>query len=96
MDIQVDTNQLFQKSNDIKALKSELKKITEDIELLVLSSKGSWQGEAERAFSEKIIYIKNRFSDIEKFFDDYSETLKKIAYSYERQENDLRKKISLA
>ncbi len=95
MDIQVNTNQLESRSNEIQFLKAELENIMEEIELLVLSVNGSWQGDAERAFAEKIIYVKKQFSHISTFFDDYAKLLKKFAYTYEQQETDLSSKINL-
>lgn len=96
MNIQVDTSQLVQKSNEIKSLKIDLLNIMDQIELLVFSVNGGWQGDAERAFSEKILYVKKQFANIAAFFDDCSELLKGFAYTYEQQETDLSSKINLA
>ena len=96
MNIQVDTSQLVEKSNEIKILKADLVNTMEQIELLILSVNGGWQGDAERAFSEKILFVKKQFANIATFFDDYSELLKGFAYSYEQQETDLSSKINLA
>lgn len=96
MNIQVDTTQLLQRSNDIRSVKIDLMNTMDQIEALVLSVNGSWQGNSERAFSEKILFVKKQFSGIATFFDDYSELLKQFAYSYEQQESDLSSKINLA
>lgn len=96
MNIQVDTSRLIEKSNEIKTLKIDLLNTMEQIETLVLSVNGSWQGDAERAFSEKILFVKKQFTNIATFFDDYSELLKGFAYTYEQQETDLSSKINLA
>jgi len=96
MNIQVDTSQLNQKSNEIRSLKIDLLNTMDQIELLVLSVNGGWQGDSERAFSEKILYVKKQFASIATFFDDYSELLKNFAYTYEQQESDLSSKINLA
>ena len=96
MNIYVDTDVMVQKSNEIKVLTDELKKIMEEIELLVLSVNGEWQGDAEKAFSEKIIYVKKQFSHISTFFDDYADLLNKFAYVYEQQESEITSKINLA
>lgn len=95
MNIQVDTSQLAEKSSEIKLLKSDLLNTMEQIEFLVLSVKGNWQGDAEKAFSEKILYVKQQFSHIANFFEDYAELLKKFAYTYEQQESELSSKINL-
>ena len=96
MNIQVDPNQLMEKSNDIRLLEQELLKIMDEIELLVLSVNGSWQGDAEQAFAQKILYVKKQFANIATFFEDYAEVLKTFAYAYEQQEADLSSKINLA
>lgn len=96
MNIQVDTSQLVEKSNEIKTLKADLLNTMEQIEMLVLSANGGWQGDAERAFSEKVLYVKKEFANIATFFDDYAELLKGFAYTYEQQETDLSSKINLA
>ena len=96
MNIQVETSRLIERSNEIRTLKAELLNTMEQIELLVLSANGSWQGDAERAFSEKIIYVKKQFANIATFFEDYAELLKGFAYTYEQQETDLSSKINLA
>ena len=96
MDIQVDTPQLVIKSNEIKNLNTDLLNTMEQIEALVLSVNGGWQGDAERVFSEKILYVKKQFANIATFFDDYAELLKGFAYTYEQQETDLSTSINLA
>lgn len=96
MNIQVDTSQLVEKSNEIKTIRAELLNTMEQIEILVLSVNGDWQGDAERAFSEKILYVKKQFANIAAFFDDYAELLKGFAYTYEQQETDLSSKLNLA
>ena len=96
MDIQVDSSQLVEKSNEINILTTEMSKIMENIEILVLSVNGGWQGDAEKAFSEKILYVKKNFAPIATFFKDYAELLKSFAYAYEQQEANLASKINLA
>lgn len=96
MQIQVDTRRLADKSNDIKLVKNELLSVMEQIEILVLSVNGSWQGDAERAFAEKILYVKQQFSHITAFFEEYSDLLKDFAYKYDQQEAELSSKINLA
>ena len=96
MTIQVEPSQLAEKSNEINILTSEMLKTMDEIEILVLSVNGGWQGDAERAFSEKILYVKKQFSHIATFFNDYANLLKDFAYTYEQQETDLSSKINLA
>lgn len=96
MNIQVDTSKLAEKSSEIRFLTTELQKTMEEIEILVLSVNGAWQGNSEKAFSEKILYVKKQFSHIADFFADYADLLKGFAHTYEQQEADLSSKINLA
>lgn len=95
MRINVDTLQLQQKSNEIRVLRNELEKTMEEIERLVVSLNGNWQGEAERAYASQIIYVKKQFSNIAVFFDDYATTLEGFAVGYDTLESQLSSKINL-
>ena len=96
MNIQIDTEQLFEKSNAIKAINSELQDIVKQIETVVFSTSGEWQGESEKAHFEKIMYVKEQFAEISVFFEEYSGLLRDFAFAYEEQEKDLASKINLA
>lgn len=96
MDIQVDTLQLLQKSDEIRGVKSELEDIMAQIEALVLSANGSWQGEAERAFAEKILYVREQFAGIATFFDGYAQLLQSFSSAYEQLDKNLATKIQMA
>lgn len=96
MNIEVNLSRLYEVSNEVKNINASLQGTMDEIEQLVLSVRGDWQGEAELAFSEKIIYVKNQFSSISSFFDDYSDLLKSFAVGYEQQEADISAAINLA
>ena len=95
MQIQVETSHMADKSSEILFLKNELLKTMEQVELLILSVNGVWQGDAERAFAEKILYVKEEFSHIAEFFDSYAQLLKEFSYAYEQHESQLASKINL-
>ena len=61
MNIQVNPSQLVETSNEIKSLKDSLINTMEEIELLVLSVNGNWQGDAERAFQKKSFMLRISF-----------------------------------
>lgn len=96
MKIEVDAITLEEKSNGIKVLNSQLKANIEEIETLILSINGSWQGDAERAYSAQIIAVKNEFNNIFSFFEDYSMLLSGIADQYNAHDEQLSSKINLA
>ncbi len=95
MEIEVNTDSLSRKSAEIRVLKAELERVMEEIEGVVLSANGSWQGDSEKAFSEKILYVKKQFSHIGTFFGEYADLLQNFAQIYEQQETDLSAKINL-
>lgn len=96
MNIQVETTQLLDKSNDIRLVKDNLAEIMEQIEQLILSVEGDWQGDAERTFSSKIVFVKKQFSNILSFFESYSYLLVSFADSYEQIEDTISSKINQA
>lgn len=96
MNIEVNLSRLHEVSNQIKSVNASLLNTMNEIELLILSVNGEWQGDAERAFSEKIIYVKKQFSAISSFFDDYSNLLNSFAVGYEQQESYLTAAINIA
>lgn len=96
MTVQVDTTQLKQKSNEIKILRNELQNCMNQIEMLVLSMDGGWQGDAEKAYASRILYLKKEFSVILTFFDDYASLLNSFAVQYEEHDRSLSAKIQLA
>lgn len=96
MDIQVNTMAMEDRSFHIRGLKNELTQTMEQIELLILSVDGAWQGDAEKAFAEKILYVKNQFSHIAAFFEEYATLLDQFSREYQRQESDIASKINLS
>lgn len=96
MDIQVNTMSMADKSFHIRALKNELCQTMEEIELLVLSVNGAWQGDAEKAFAEKILYVKHQFSHISAFFEEYANLLDQFSREYDRVDRDIASKINLS
>ena len=93
--IAVNPLRLDETGHQMAALKTDLMRTMEEIEILILSVNGAWQGDAERAFAEKILYVKRQFAEIASFFDDYAALLKGIAYDYERVDNELASKFNL-
>lgn len=95
MKICSDPIQMRNKSNDIRTVSSELQNIMGQIETLVLSVNGQWQGDAERAYASRILFVKKEFSHIMSFFEDYSSLLELFADEYDEFDTSLASKISL-
>lgn len=80
----------------MRYLCGELENVMNEIESFVLSLNGPWQGDAERAYSGKIIYVKKEYSKIMKFFDDYAGVIFNCGEEYEQYDSELSSKIKLA
>lgn len=96
MVVQVNTDQMISKGNEVKGIKNELRMNMEQIEQLVLGLSGEWQGEAERSFEQKILFVRKQFDSILSFFGEYADLLILFADSYDNLENEISAKIRLA
>ena len=95
MKINIVPDKLQSNASEILFLKDELCSQMEQIESLILSLNGDWQGEAEKAFASRILYVKSQFSHISQFFEDYANLLKDFSVKYEENDNDISLKIQL-
>ncbi len=94
--VSVETERLHLEKKEIVGLTEELKKQMQQIETLVLSVNGEWQGEAEAAFANKIIYVKNQFVKLTDFFEEYAKMLDQFATDYQKYDEDIASKIKLS
>lgn len=95
MKISVEPAQLQNKSEEILQLKDELEDRMDQIETLVLSVNGAWQGDAEKAFASRIVYVKKQLLGITAFFEDYAQLLKNFSIDYEEYDTELCSKMNL-
>ncbi len=94
MKIAIDTRQVQNNVNDMRLLNSELQKTMEEIENLIFSVNGSWQGDSERAFASRIVFVKREFSNIASFLNDYANLLQGFADGYDEYDNTLCSRIN--
>jgi WXG100 family type VII secretion target len=95
MKIDVIPDKMESAASDILLLNNELCNQMEQIESLVLLLNGDWQGEAEKTYASRILYVKNQFSHISHFFEDYAHLLRALAIKYEENDKDISSKIQL-
>ncbi len=93
MKITVDTDRLRSSSANIRAINAELEKNMGDLAFLVESLNGSWQGNAEKAYSSRLVYVRHEFTELERFFDEYAALLSRFADAYLRHEEKLAAEI---
>ena len=95
MKIYADPIQMQNRSNSIRTVRAALENNMEQIESLVISINGSWQGDAERAYASRILFVKKEFSGIMTFLDDYATLLEAFSVQYDEFDSNLAAKINL-
>lgn len=93
MRICVDADRLRDTANEIQQQITVLRQNMNDIECLVNSLNGEWQGDAEKAYASKILYIRKEYLEVEKFFRDYSSLLLRASEEYIQYEANLASRI---
>ncbi len=94
MKVMIDTRLVRAKASEMRLLNSDLKKTADEIEQLVSSMNGSWQGASERSFASRIVFVKREFSNIASFLNDYAGLLQNFADGYDEYDNTLCSKIN--
>ena len=96
MKITVDPDALVQRSDDIRMVCNDLNVYMQQIETIVLSIGDEWKGDAERAYTAKLFDLKQKFSGITGFLEEYSSLMEETAGKYEEFDKELSSKINLA
>lgn len=89
MEINVNTQSMISMAEKASLLKEEIYNEYNQIESLVLSVGADWQGDAERAFASKIVYLKKHFERLEEFFEEFSVFFEKFSEKYEEIERSV-------
>lgn len=93
MKITVDTDRMRIIGGEIRNVTAGLRNNMDAMELLVNSMNGEWQGDAERAYAGRLIYVRREFKEIEHFFEEYASLLSRFADEYRSYEDQLAGKI---
>lgn len=96
MKLEVDTDLLRTRADAVRLMAADLEKNMDEIEMLVYTTSGAWQGDSERAFASRIIYVRKQFSALKTFFEEYADLMDESAERYDRHEADLASRINLA
>lgn len=89
MEISVNAEAMLNMAEKTRILKNEIHNEYNQIERLVLSVGADWQGESERAFASRIVYLKKHFEKLESFFEELSDFYEKISARYEEVEKTI-------
>ncbi len=95
MELYVDEEMLKQRLAEMRMVKDELKLVLNKIESAVLSTNGAWQGDAEKAYENKFILVKEQYESVIQFIENYTDMIEEFTDSYIEFENQLKQKISL-
>ena len=93
MRITVDADRMHSMAGQIRTTVDMLRYNMDTMEMLVYSMNGEWQGNAERAYASKIVYVRNEFKAVEQFFTEYASLLERFAEEYIRHEDELTAKL---
>lgn len=93
MKITVDADRMLGISGEIRSTVDILRNNMDTMELLVNSLNGEWQGDAERAYASRLVYVRREFREVERFFEEYASLLGRFAEEYTRHEEELASKI---
>lgn len=96
MKLEADTDTLRARSGAIRLLTDELERNMDEIEYLVYTTSGAWQGDAERAFASRIIYVRKQFGALREFFTECADLMEASAERYDRHDSELASRIDLA
>ena len=93
MKITVDADRMHSMASEIRTTVDMLRYNMDTMEILVHSLNGDWQGDAERAFASKIVYVRREFKEVEQFFTEYASLLERFAEEYIRHEDEVAAKV---
>lgn len=93
MKITVDVDRMRIVSGEIRNITAVLQSNMDAMEFLVNSMNGEWQGDSERAYAARLIYVRREFKEIEHFFEEYASLLNRFAEEYQSYEDQLAAKI---
>lgn len=93
MKITVDADRMHSMAAEIRTTVDTLRYNMDTMEILVHSLNGEWQGDAERAFASKILYVRREFKEVEQFFREYASLLERFAEEYIRHEDEVAAKV---
>lgn len=94
MKLTINSDQVRNSGRDLKFFVNDLRANLNGIELLIAGLEGDWQGEAEREYASKIVYVRSEFNELEKFLLDLSEMMDRFADEYDEHEDSVSSKIS--
>lgn len=93
MKILVDADRMKIVSGEMRTTIDKLRYNMDSLEILVNSLSGEWQGDAEKAYAGKIIYVRREFKEVEKFFEEFATFLSQFSGDYLLHEDELAAKI---
>lgn len=89
MQLLADADALQRSTDRIASIKSELEKELSMIEQAILSLDADWQGNAERVYASKIVYIKNEYKKLIQFYDGLITLIKNVSDRYSELEKSV-------
>ena len=95
MKISIDIDEMIKKANALENIAAELQTNMQSIEKLILDLGYEWQGNAELAYTAKILYIKKQFYALHDLINEYSLFLKAVANDYKEVETAIKNQLEV-
>ncbi len=95
MEIKVDTQELMNDKERITYCAEELEGYMNQLEDIIFSVSGEWQGATEVAFTNRLIAMKMLYAKLIKSLDDYAQLIGTIGKEYDEYDRSIAQKINL-
>ncbi len=95
MEIKVDTQELMNDKERITSYAEELEEYMNQLEDIIFSVSGEWQGATEVAFANRLISMKMQYAKLIKSLDDYAQIIGAIGKEYDEYDRNMAQKINL-
>ena len=95
MEIKVETNELKNYKQEMIGLSEDLENSMKQLEEVVWSLTGEWQGETQKALSDRIILVKARYERLIEFLRAYANLLGDFSDEFENYEHETAQRINL-
>lgn len=89
-----DAEQMKQTSEQMLGNVQKMQENMKRIEQIVMDVRGDWQGEAEKAFEKKLLYVKAQFVPLQQFWKEYAVQIREQAELYAEHESEIRSKLN--
>ena len=93
MEIYVDTVSLRDKCNDMQVVSNDIKVCMNKLESVLIETCEQWEGDAEKAFAGRVLYMKKEYMELVSFIDEYISFVRRASDFYDMKEDEIKSKM---